>query len=339
MNRFLSLWAMVCRKPEGEGAEGSAAPPDFSAFADVLGSGVAAPGEVPPADKGAGEDSGGTGAGATPAAAAPAPAQADGNASQPTQPAAPPEVPQPGPAPTEGQTDPQADLQRQVAEFLAKAQPKAEVEVEAKPSPPPAAPQSPEATTPASSLGYNFQVPDQMVEALGSDDLALRKAALTGLVNGLAARLSQDFSKALVELTNYVKTQVPQEVIGQVEQRQTFEGMKKDLYQTFPQIRQLAAMPGVEGAIWQQIRAVGTQMGQKDWTPEFRDGVGRMILLNAGLPVAPAAQAPAPAQAQAQPQRSPRSPSFSAGGQGGSRSNGASGQANEFMDLLNAGSG
>lgn len=334
MNRKLSLWARICRKPEGEGTEAAPPPPDLSAFADILGSGEAAP-KAPPADKGAGEDSGGTGAGVTSAAAAPAPAPGEGNASQPTPPAEPPEVPQPGPAQTEGQTDPQADLQRQVAEFLAKAQPKAEAEAETKPeAPPPAAPQSP-----AEPAGYNFQVPDQMVEALGSDDPALRKAALTGLVNGLATRLSQDFSKALVELTNYVKTQVPQEVIGQVEQRQTFEGMKKDLYQTFPQIRQLAAMPGVEGAIWQQIRAVGTQMGQKDWTPEFRDGVGRMILLNAGLPVQAAPQPQQPAQAQAQPARTPRNPSFSAGGQGGSRSNGASGQANEFMDLLNAGSG
>lgn len=331
----LDFWAMICRKPEGEGTEG--APPDLSIFADVLGGG--APGEAPPAEKGVGEDSGGAGAGVTPsAAAAPAPAPGEGSASQPTPPAEPPAVPQPGPAQTEGQTDPQADLQRQVAEFLAKAQPKAAVEAEVTPKPEakPEAPQSPaEAATPA---GYNFQVPDQMVEALGSDDLALRKAALTGLVNGLASRLSQDFSRALTELANYVKTQVPQEVIGQVEQRQTFEGMKKDLYQTFPQIRQLAEMPGVEGAIWQQIRAVGTQMGQKDWTPEFRDGVGRMILLNAGLPVQaatpPPAQTPAPA-----PARAPRSPSFSAGGQGGSRSNGASGQANEFMDLLNAGSG
>jgi hypothetical protein len=47
--------------------------------------------------------------------------------------------------------------------------------------------------------------------------------------------------------------------------------------------------------MWTQIRDIGQRMQLKEWTPEFRDGVGRMLHLNLGIPVAqtpPAAAEP-----------------------------------------------
>lgn len=301
------------------------AAPSFDAFRQVM----AFDPFTPPAEKGAegGEGEAPAEAGKEGAPAGAAPAQGASSAS--------PEPPA-GPAKGEGEGgDPTTDLRAQVAAFLAKAQtpvPKPAEQPVAQPQPQakPAADPRSEPARPA----YDFAIPDQIMDGLESEDKNIRRGAYKALTDGIANRLAQDFGGALQQLVQYIHQQVPQQVLNQVAQRQTFDGMKADLYGAFPELGRVAKqMPAVEQAIWGQIKAVGERMGITDWTQEFRDGVGRMLHLNLGIPLA------GPQTAQPQPQaqsRKPRAGSFSAGGAATPRSNGAD-TGNDFMSVLNAG--
>ena len=334
MNGFLDRFLNPLRAPESEGAPGGEgggdagapageAAPSFDAFRQVM----AFDPFTPPAEKGAeggeGEADGGSPAGgASPADPAPAAGAAPASPEPPA-----------GPAKKEGEpSDPTEDLRAQVQKFLAKANaPKPAEQPAAQPQPQaPAQPESKERAKPA----YDFAIPDQILDGLESEDKAVRRAAYKSLTDGVANKIAADFSAALGQLVEYIHQQVPQQVLSQVDQRQTFDRIKTDLYGAFPELGRVAqGMPAVEQALWGQIRAVGEQMGIKDWTPEFRDGVGRMLHLQLGIPLAPQTGAPTAPQAPAKP---PRKGSFSAGGAAGPRSNGAD-QGNDFMSVLNAG--
>src|SRR5215207_6814268 len=280
MNKFFTT---ILRKPEGEGtgAEGTSPPSD-------LGFVMGFDPFTPPAEKGAGGAEGGE-------AVSPPPEPPEGDAaSQPPPADSPPEAPA-GPAKTEGE-DPLAQLREQVQGFLAKAQAPQAVQT------PAADPKPVQEATRQGQGGeappvYNFNVPDQIVDALEHEDRNVRRAALASVVNGLANKLHQEFSKALQVLVQDIQDRVPQEVLTKVDERTQFAEIKKDLYGAFPQLGQLArSMPAAEQGIWQQVHAVGKQMGIKEWTPEFRDGVGRMLHLNLGIPMAPQVSAVSPTQ-------------------------------------------
>jgi hypothetical protein len=319
MLRFRFLSSTFLRAPEGEGAPGGEAAPDTSAFTDVLNAGTVI---APPAGDGSDGGEGGepgTGASAQPGEVVPPP-------DPPPAPTPPPD----GQADKAGADDPLVALRQQVQDFLAKAPAPQEAP---KPTPPAEPAKTPEpAKQPGEAPKYDLEVPDAIVEAFESDDRATRKSAIKALVNGIANKLAQDFGSALQDLVKHVESKVPQEVLSQVDTRNQLERIQSDFYQHWPELARVAkSMPGLEESMWTQIRDIGQRMQLKEWTPEFRDGVGRMLHLNLGIPVAqapPAAEAPKPTP--------PRKPAFSAGSSGGGRPNG-SGPANEFQEVLDAG--
>jgi hypothetical protein len=324
-----ALWNMILRSPEGEGA-GEAAPPapDFSSFAEVLNTSGGTSG-TPPAEDGAG-----AGAGEAEAKAS-APA---GEAPPPADPAGTPLVEAPARAEGEGD-DVLAGLRQQVQQFLSKA-PKEQAAPEA-----PRAeavqqqPEAPKEAKPgegAKPQGYNLHVPDQILAAMESDDREVRRQGMGALVNGMMNILARDFAQALTYVKEELGKELPKEAATRATAEVQQQRIREDFYSAFPKIKELVtAMPAIEGSIWQQVYETGQKMGQKQWTPEFRDGVGAMIHLALGIPVP--MKAAAAAQTKSATGRQPARGQFSAGGSP-SRGNGVS-QGNEYMEVLNAGTG
>jgi hypothetical protein len=313
MQRFLEF---ILRRPEdGTGADGGA--PNTDALKEVL----AFDPFTPPAKAAQDGGEGGGQEGDEP----PGEASAEGSAAQHAE--ATPSSPQPGQAKPEGE-DPLAALREQVAGFLSKAQaPPAETQKPQEPK----APAEPKGTdTKPEAAKYNFEVPDSIVDAMGSDEAPVRKAAVSAMVNALANKLAQDFGGALAALAKHVEEQIPARVLTQVDEKQQMDLVRKDLYENFPELKRLAtSMPGMEQAMWGQIAAVGKQMGVRDWTPEFRDGVGKMLHLNLNIPL------PASGEPTKQASGKKRAP-FSAGSSAGARGNGAA-AGNDFTEVLRAG--
>lgn len=304
----------ILRRPEGEGSPPA---PSMDEFRNVL----AFDPFTPPAKEGS--DGGGE-----EAQTEKPPVQAEGGTpAAPPSPSAPPPTPE-SQATTEA--DPLADLRQQVQDFIAKA-PQAPATAPAAPPPPP--PQEPaKAETAPERPQYKLDVPDSIVEAFESEDRGTRKAAMAALINGVANKLLQDFGQALTGLREELSKKVPEQVLTQVDQRSAFERMKSDLYGSFPELGRVAkASPEMETAIWQQVHRIGTQMQVRDWTPEFRDGVGRLLHLQLGVPVAQG-------QGQAPPAKPPKKqPPFSAGSSGGGRPANGVTPADDFASVLNAG--
>jgi hypothetical protein len=294
----------------------------MQAFADVLNTQGETSG-TPPA-----EDGTGGGAGEEPAK----PAQSAGEDSSPA-PADASSTQPPDRAEGEG-ADALAGLREQVQKFLSTA-PKEPVVEAAKPAQPQAQPQTQEPAKPAGQpAGYNLHIPDQIMEALDSDDRNVRRQGLAALTNGMMNILVRDFGTALAHLKEELAKELPEKAAGRATAEVQQQQMREDFYGAFPKLKEMVtAMPALEGPIWQQIHETAQKMGQKQWTPQFRDGAGAMIHLALGVPVEmkTAPKGPTPGA------RAPAKGQYSTGG-AQSRGNGAA-SGNEFLDVLRAGTG
>lgn len=316
MFKFLS--STFLRAPEGEGG----AAPNQDALREALEFDMFAP----PADSGSGEGEGeGPGQGAPPATAAPDQGGAEPPASGDAPPASPP--PASGQANT-GDDDPLAQMRAQVASLLAKT---VEPPTEAPPAAPPPAPAQ---TERREAAGYNLTVPDEVVEAFGSEDSKVRKAAIAATVNAVANRLAQDFVQAMKVLRDDVLKEAQTQVLTQVDRRSTEEKVRSDFYGAFPALKQLVdTNPSFDQAIWQTIAQTAQRTGVKEWNSEFRDSVGAMIHLTLGVPVQ---ASPAKPNGAKPPRKAPFSAGASPGG-GGRPTNPDDNDPEGILAVINAG--
>jgi hypothetical protein len=329
------LLTNIARLPEGEAGAGTetATPPagaDTGAPAGGESDGAAAfkfdPSTffVPPAREGSGEGEGGDSGKPASAAQPEDKGPAAGVAS--TSPGPTPSTTTPEPAKTDGD-DPLAALRASVQAFLTKP---ATPSGEASPQPSPAAPTT---TTPTPAKDekprYDFNVPDEVVEALGAEEPSLRKKAVNGLMTGLANKLAQDFGSAMAVMAEHVQKTTVEAVLAQINQQKTIEDVRKDFYDAHPDLKVLRDnLPPFDGMVWAVAQQVAQSTGKKGYDAEVRDQTAAILKLQLNL-VKPGETPPAP---KAPGGRQPRPGQFSAGGSGG-RPNGAT-EPNEFATVL-----
>lgn len=322
------LLANVPRSPEGEqGARPEAPPPPPDEGDKDLSDGEIReilafdPFSVlkPPAQEGA-ED-------AEEGKEPPAPAEA-GDAS-PKPPATPPA---PAPEAAQGEEDEGARLREAVAKLLGTQPAKPEAQQPAPAPTPEVKPAASQAPAEGEFQGYNFQVPDEVIGAIGSDDPAVVRKGVNALVNGLANKLAKDFGGMMAQAAQVIQQKAVEAALGQVNVKSQEQQVRDDFYGSFKDLKEVKdRLPAFDGLVWQTATQLMQASQTKGWTPEFRDQLGSVLRLQLGLAAPGSNGKAAPAGKPA-----PRKASFSAGGAPPSRpADGAGGK--DFMDVLSAG--
>lgn len=268
-----------------------------------------------PAREGSGEQGSTTEAGTSPAE----PASTEGAAPQPTPSVAPP---QPGGSPTSDD-----DLRKLIADQRALID-----RLQAQPALPEA---KPEGEAPFQPV-YTTDLPQELFQAMASDDPNIRYKAMDGLVKGVMNTIAYDTQR-------YVKAQIAQavaEVTGSIPTRvqevSSADAIKRDFFSNFPALGNPVLGQIVQNRLssWAQQEAARNG-GRFEWNADFRNRAGQALHAELGIPLQgqPQAAQPQPQQQPVQRQQpAPRRPSFSTGGNSGGSPNGQS--DNPFADIL-----
>ncbi len=139
---------------------------------------------------------------------------------------------------------------------------------------------------------YNFDIPDNLVTALNSEDPAERKIAIGSLMTGLSQTIHQQLSTVIRDLRDSVPETINQHTQAIQQQQQ----IQSEFYGKYPQLNNASLRPLVHSTamtLMQQAQSTGQAVG---WTPEFMDSIGAKVLatLNAATGVAQAAPVPVP---------------------------------------------
>lgn len=176
--------------------------------------------------------------------------------------------------PSEEDSSPTADpalalMQKELAEAKATlAEMKANREVKQPEGSPKA--QAAEDTTPE----YIFDLPDQLVGMISSEDPNDVKTGITTLMAGVCRSVHKQI---LTEVTQNIAPYIMQTTIGQLQGQTQEQNTKKaifdDFYGTYPQYNTAEYIPVVQAT----AGALATEMGISNYSPEFRNALGARL--------------------------------------------------------------
>lgn len=161
---------------------------------------------------------------------------------------------------------------------------------------------------------HEYDIPDNLLNGLASDDMDVRKRAVQLLVKGTAQNVHRAMREELRQALDRTRSQIASDSNTQSES----QAIMRDFYSTFPQLNH----EGLRNFVREATQQVSTEQGGfKAWTSEFRDAIGRRAIRNIQsvyqqlVPVAggappptPAPQSPTVAVARATPSHSGRPP-------------------------------
>ena len=162
-----------------------------------------------------------------------------------------------------------------------------------------AAPAGENAPSPAGLPSYDYDIPDELVDAMSSDDARTRKLALRALVKGTATAIHQEMMRSLEPRLS----ELPKAIESSVSRRQAEDARRgeilRDFYTRFPDLSREELSPLVAN-VAQRVMA---ETGISQWNETLRDAVGNRTrqILGIGTPapvaasVRPAVPAPPPA--------------------------------------------
>ncbi len=134
------------------------------------------------------------------------------------------------------------------------------------------------------------QIPDPVMQNLGSENLLERKQAVAQLM-GVAMTVSHRLAmKQAVETVRREMSQVlPNFVSEQIKNYDTAQRVYTDFYGKFPQL----SAPHFRPIVQQEAAKLSRQLGVAGWTPEFRDQLGKHVIgmLGQAVPVGMVPQA------------------------------------------------
>lgn len=126
----------------------------------------------------------------------------------------------------------------------------------------------------AAQPAFNFQIPQQYADAIGSEDPNIRSQAINSLFNGLA----QVVHKQTLQDVDAKINQITPVLDQRTELRESQSEIKRDMYSAYPELAGMEAM----------VAAAATQLqGQfpGGWSPDYRDAIAeRLSPLVQGLP-------------------------------------------------------
>jgi hypothetical protein len=129
---------------------------------------------------------------------------------------------------------------------------------------------------------YNFQVKQEIADALGSEDAAARAAAVNAIANGVAQTVHAQIRSESAARTQRV---VQDYVARHLTQRTTQQAIAQDFYGKYPQLDTPAKRAAVI-AVAQQVYD-----GSSPWSPKLRDKIANTVAAELGISLAgPAGQ-------------------------------------------------
>ena len=158
---------------------------------------------------------------------------------------------------------------------------------------------------------YAVEIPDQLANAIFSEDPAQARQGLNYMVNSIMNKLHADFSAALQQqsaaIVQQVSRDVPQRIYQEQSAAQQAKTIHDDFYGTYPEFNKPELKPLVQTVTLEKAKARLAAGLSTDWSKEFRDDIAQTLRLifAAGAPPAPA-PAPRPAP-QSRPTARPAS--------------------------------
>lgn len=183
--------------------------------------------------------------------------------------AAPAPEPEPAPAPTPAPVAPQMSererLLHEQNELLRRQLANTEQALRSQPA------QPREEVQPEDNLPpYVFQITDEYIDALRSENPEMNRRAIMGIVQGTARAVHQNLR---TEYQEHVQTAVQNYVQRHTTSSRIENTVMQDYYGTYPSHNNPALQPVVVGVAQRIMRETGAQA----WTPELRDRIGQGV--------------------------------------------------------------
>lgn len=117
---------------------------------------------------------------------------------------------------------------------------------------------------------FAFNLPADLVEAIGAEDVATRGQALEVMTNGIANSVYKHIRD---EISKEFSERVPVQIQRSMDARNEQEEVFNDFYGTFPQYKD----PAIRGLIVNVASQVLRESGAQAWSPQIRDAVGARV--------------------------------------------------------------
>ena len=198
------------------------------------------------------------------------------SASAPAEPSAPPAkqvqdsppAPTPAPAPSSPPVEPEAALlRRQLEEAQQTIRTLSTAQTQA---PPQQQPQQTAEDVDADLPAYTFQVPDKLLDLIGSENREESRAGVSALLQGAGRAIHKTVVDSIRREVSVVVPRLIQNGIAvHAMQRAVFD----DFYGKYPELN----VPAIRPIVQQVGMSVARELGVTRWTPELRDAVGQRI--------------------------------------------------------------
>lgn len=145
---------------------------------------------------------------------------------------------------------------------------------------------------------YDFNIPDELINLLGSEDPVERKTALTNLAKGVAQGVHQTLGAVVNSYVEKVSEYIPQAIEQYNIQQRAMEDVRKDFYGKYPQLDK----PELRQYIYNVAPHVMNELGLTEWNEQARDAIADRVFSTLGIPkeqTKQAQQTPPPAKAPA----------------------------------------
>ena len=190
-------------------------------------------------------------------------------------PKAEPESPSPDDDP--GEPDELAALREQISSLKNQL---AQQQKQPQPQPQPQQPQPQQKPTAADDLpAYEFDVPDQFLQALDSDDPGTRKVAIKTLMHTVARNTHQLVRDEVRRDMQSLQTRMPQQVQQMQQTREQAQSIHSDFYGKHPKLND----PRFYDTVSDVARAVMQEKGYNAWNAEFREEVAKRAYQRLGF--------------------------------------------------------
>lgn len=121
---------------------------------------------------------------------------------------------------------------------------------------------------------YNWNVPEALVTAMGSEDPAERRMALQALIRGVATGIHAQVRQEYMSRLQGMATEVPRVMQQQLRQQHEQQQIYQDFYGTYPQL----ADPRIRPLVMQVAQEEIQRNPNVTWNAEFRDRVAKQTM-------------------------------------------------------------
>lgn len=134
---------------------------------------------------------------------------------------------------------------------------------------------------------YNFNVPPQLMQAIESEDPAVRKQGIESLLRGVAMAVHRNIRD---ESNAFQNKRLPDMVNAMIQQSTVASEVHRDFYGKYPELNQ----PHLRHLVQQVGAEIMQQTRTTQWSPRLRDAIAARVKQVVQFGPQPSAQPPAP---------------------------------------------